>query len=165
MKLFLHIAFATIVLASCKPSGFFAKKTARENYAEKIEKQYPLEGKSWKNAGELSLNNPISTEAPYVETGYFHGDSSDAISFMFAVKAGQKINLQLEKTQIPFTAFMEMWEYTGSNSREFLHIADTLENTIEHASTEGGNYLVRLQPKIKQAGAYKFTIQLSPVLG
>lgn len=164
MKLILHILILTLIFIGCKPTGFFAKKTAREKYEEKIEKLFPVEGRAWKHAGEWALENPLPTKVPYTEAGFFHGDSGDVVSFKFEVKAGRKIKLQLEKQQALFTAFVELWEFTANSNLKLLYTADTLINSIEYASAEGGSYLVRLQPKMRAVGSYKFSIMLSPML-
>ena len=164
MKLILHSLIFTLIFTGCKPTGFFAKKTAREKYEEKIEKLYPVEGRAWKSAGEWALQNPLPTKVPYTEAGFFHGDSGDVVSYKFEVKAGQKLNLKFVKQQPLFAAFLELWEFTANSKLNLLYTADTLINGIEYASAEGGNYLVRLQPKMGAVGSYKFGILLSPLL-
>lgn len=167
MKTIIYLSVIIIILSSCTSGvkGIFAKKTDREKYAEKIEKLNPPKGKSWKNAGELALLNPLITAVPYSETGSLHGDSADVAAFRFPVKAGQKIIVELSALTKPFTAYTELWEIRNNGERKLLSSADTLLNFIEHSSPEAGNYLVRMQPQLGTTGSFKFSIILSPLLG
>ena len=72
-KLFVLISLV-IFLASCNSNvrGIFVKKTVREKYEDRVEKLYPNEGRTWKNAGALALLQPLTISAPYAKIGALH---------------------------------------------------------------------------------------------
>lgn len=164
----LLISVATLLLSACNTTGrgVFAKKTAREKYEDRIEKVESPEVLAWKWAGEKVLQNPLVVPAPYAESGIFAGDSTDANAFLFTAGPGQKINVSVSPVAGHlFTAFLELWDAGNAASPKLVKAADTLANTINFSAPQGGNFIVRLQPKLASQGRYALIIGLSPILG
>ncbi len=164
-KLFFY--FSILMLVSCNSGvkGIFTKKNAREKYEDQVEKLHPAEAGSWKNAAALALANPLTVPLPYVESGSLYGDSADVSSFRFSVKGGQKVQVKLERTGIPFTAYTELWQIMPGGTPQLLSLADTTIGNIEHPSLQPGEYIVRMQPQLKSSGTYKLSLLLAPILG
>ncbi|RYF90814.1 MAG: M23 family metallopeptidase, partial [Chitinophagaceae bacterium] len=144
----------------------FAEKTAREKYEDKIEKTEHPEVLAWKKQGEQVLYQPLVVPAPYAESGVFIGDSTDANAFLVKAGPGQKLSISLAPSQgSKFTAFLELWDAALAGNPKLLEAADTLRTLIEFAAPAGGNFIVRMQPKLKDAGRYTLKIALNPILG
>jgi murein DD-endopeptidase MepM/ murein hydrolase activator NlpD len=164
--LFLSLLLAFLSACNATVKGIFAERTAREKYEDKIEKIESPEVVAWKKQGEKVLQDPLIVPAPYAESGIFVGDSSDANAFLITAGPGQKINVSL--SPLPgniFTAFLELWDAGYSTSPKLLEAADTLQNRIEFSAPNGGNFIVRMQPKLASRGRFELKIALNPILG
>lgn len=165
---FFFSALTLFFLSSCNTSsrGIFAPRTAREKYEDKIEKVETPEVIAWKKQGEKVLQNPLIVPAPYAEHGIFNGDSTDANAFLFTIAPGQKVNIAVSPVAgTNFTAFLELWDAGNTGNPKLIKAADTNINSIEHAASAGGNFIVRLQPELLSKGKYNLTIALNPILG
>ena len=168
IRSFILTAITLGTLAACNTSsrGIFAKRTAREKYEDRIEKIESPEVTAWKKQGEKVLQNPVMVPAPYAENGIFTGDSTDANAFLFTAGPGQKITVSV--SPVPgdrFTSFVELWDAGEAGNPRLVEAADTLVNSIEFSAPQGGNFIVRLQPKLASRGRYNLTIALNPILG
>ncbi len=165
LYLFLLSAFA-IGGCSTGGTGLFSKKSPREKYAEKIEKAVPAKSAAWEYAGNLALQNPLSIPVPYAETGYISGEKPDATGFYFSVKPGQKIHVIFKKQSPGLqTTYLELWEADAGGEHKLLSTADTLLNSLEHATALPGNYILRMQPQLAVKGSYSLNILVNPMLG
>ncbi|MBC7937888.1 MAG: M23 family metallopeptidase [Rhizobacter sp.] len=166
-KIPVYFLLILLIFSACNTPGrgIFAKKTARETYQDRILKTESAEVLAWKRAGEKVLQNPLMVPAPYAENGIFTGDSSDANSFLFTSDPGQKIKVSLSPvTGEIFIAFLELWD-ANNGAPKLIEAADTLTNMIEFSAPTGGNFIVRLQPKLSARGRFSLTIALNPIVG
>ena len=163
----LLMVFVILSLCACSTTGgFLNKKTAREKYQQKIEKNTPQQSAAWIYAGDFALQHPLTIPVPYSETGFVSGEKADATAFYFSVKGGQKINIFLKKIKnTSLTAYTELWRVNENNEKELLVSADTLFNNIEYSSLNTGNYIVRMQPQLGARGSYTLNILINPLLG
>src|SRR5205085_2482095 len=106
-----------LIAVSCTtsgPAGLFGKKSAHEQYADKL-KIAGLEetalGKSWLAAADQSLLFPLSVNLPYSETGYFPADQAKAAGLLFHAKRGERLNINLtKKPGTNFTIYLDLSE-------------------------------------------------------
>lgn len=165
------LLLVTLVQTSCNPlaRGVFSKKTVREKYEEKLQKD---SGKSnpvvnaWLNAAEYSLNNPLTIPPTYYEYGKFLATNQTATALKVSVKRGQKLVVKLDKTSIqPYAIYMDLWraaDSTTGKSLEYILAADTAINKLEYIAAKDEKLIVRYQPQLSSTGTYAISISPMP---
>ncbi len=159
-----------IFACSASKKGVFAKKTAREQYAGRIADaglQTTTVGKLWFAAGEKALARPLTITLPYRETGYFAAEKPDASGYVFPVKRGEQINIQVSiKPHGSFQLFTELWQSgTEGGTPSLLEAADTTALQLQYEVKKTGRLLMRVQPELLRGGEYTLVITSGPSLG
>lgn len=166
---YLGLLLFAMAQVSCNTlnSRIFSKKTIREKYEDKLEKDsgkhHPLVN-AWLNSAEYSLNNPLSISTPYYETGRFSADNPTATSLKVFLERGRKLSVKLNKTSAqPYAVYVDLW-YAGDSAREtpprFISAADTVNNSLDYVAEKDEWLIVRYQSQISINGSY--TIAISP---
>jgi murein DD-endopeptidase MepM/ murein hydrolase activator NlpD len=156
------------ILPACNmgTKGLFSKRTEREKYEDRIEKIETPEVLAWKRFGKKVVEHPVMVPAPYAENGIFAGDSTDANAFLFTAGPGQKVKVMLTPDAGSlYTAFLELWEAGDTGNPRLIEAVDTMLNSLEFSAPQGGNFIVRMQPKLASRGRYHLKILLQPILG
>jgi len=162
-------AFCFFACSSSKKS-MTGRKAAREQYASRIADaglQNTTVGRLWFAAGEKALVRPLTITLPYRETGYFAAEKPDAAGYVFPVKRGEQINVQVSiQPRGSFLLFTELWQSaTEGNSPSLLAAADTTVLQLQYEVKKDGRLLVRVQPELLRGGEYTLSISSNPTLG
>lgn len=169
-KLFV-VGCILILFCSCGPSqrGLFGeKKSGHERYGDKI-KEAGLDqttlGNLWFAVADKSLNSPLPISIPYKETGYFASESPAATGYIFDVKRGAEININVGIVPLkPTMLYAELWKQDSDPAKsKLLSAADSTLN-IKYEIEEDGKYITRLQPQLLQSFEYTLTITTVPSL-
>lgn len=161
---------AALSLFACSSSKKTTKKAAREQYASRIADaglQSTTVGRLWFAAAEKALVKPLTITLPYRETGYFAAEKPDAAGYIFPVKRGEQINVQVSiKPRGSFLLFTELWQSgTDGSSPLLLAAADTTVWLLQYEVKKDGRLQVRVQPELLRGGEYTVAISSSPTLG
>ncbi len=151
---------------SCNNFGqeLFSKKTAREAYEDKLEKQNPVVQTAWDKAGEFAVQHPFILTDSYAEFGKINTGIADANAYSIELKPGQRLTSFYTHDGINFPAFLDLFSNDGIVI-SLVASADTVNNMVSYWSTSGGNYIVKFQPKVEAKGNFNLTIQLEAGLG
>lgn len=158
------VIFACSFFIGCSPSstGIFSKKTPHERYAQGLASaglSTSALGRSWLQAAEQSLINPLDVRLPYQETGYFAVEKPRATTLRFQVSRGQKLTIALQKTPAQgFSIYMDLWQSTEGNKPRLLIAADSAADTLEYTVKETAMLILRAQPELLQPGDYTLRI-------
>ncbi|WP_165958140.1 M23 family metallopeptidase [Segetibacter sp. 3557_3] len=162
-----------ILLCSCGtqgPAGLFGKKTAHEQYGDRIIQAGLREtamGQQWFEAADKSLANPNPVTLPYSETGYFAAERPSAVGLKFIAKRGQLLNITLNKKPVSgFAVYFELWApaQQPGNKPKLLSAADTASNAIRYEIKDDGDYYIRIQPELLKSGEYTISLTTGPSL-
>ncbi|MEO5892582.1 MAG: M23 family metallopeptidase [Ferruginibacter sp.] len=168
MRTFFPFLICCLIFYSCKTSsGVLAKKTAHEQYADKLDKiglKQTALGKNWFAVAEKSITNSVSVKLPYKENGYFAADRPDATGLRFDAKRGEQLIIELSK--IPafnYLLFADLFSLVNGTT-QFIQSIDTVTNTLRYLVKENTNFILRLQPELLQNMSYTITIKTGPSL-
>lgn len=164
-------AIVLFALSSCHPGkkGIFGpKKTAHEEYAERLDKaglQQTALAKQWLAAAENSLAQPARISLPHKEAGYFAAEEPRAIGLISPARRGATLKASLQIVPaLQNSVFMELWKIdTSNNERDFIAQADSTLH-IQHEVEDDGLYLLRLQPELLSSMEYTLILTTQPSL-
>jgi peptidoglycan LD-endopeptidase LytH len=160
--------FISLIHVSCNTtiSGIFAKKSAHEEYAEKVEDRLSKtpEGRQWLAASEQAIHQPYQVKLPYRQHGIFLPDKSRAMGIRFSGNAGEQLRFVVTKRSLGnFSIFADVFLEEGSG-RSVVYSADTSSQEFIVNIDQPGNYILRLQPVLSQVGEYSVSVALGPSL-
>lgn len=154
---------------STGPSGLFGKKSAHDQYGDKLNEaglQQTALGKQWFTAAESSLSSPLEISIPYREAGYFAADEPRAAGLIFEGQRGEKLHIELTKKPLQnFTIFVDLLKAPaaiGDKPTLLLSLDSTKPATYEVEET--GKLLIRLQPELLASGEYTLSVSSGPSL-
>ncbi|MCW3109719.1 MAG: hypothetical protein JWQ09_4225 [Segetibacter sp.] len=168
--IFASVIFIATSCTTPGPSGLFGKKSAHDDYGDKIKNAGLNEtalGRQWFSAAEQSLTSPLSVNLPYSETGYFAAEEPKAVGIIFQAKRGEKLTINLSKKPAAgFAIYLDLWEpaNTADSKPKFLLSGDTTSTTVLYDVDKDGNYILRLQPELLKGGEYTLSISTGPTL-
>lgn len=168
MYKYLPLLCLLALIHSCKtPSGIFSKKTAHDEYGDKIEqvglRQTEL-GNAWFSAADKALVTPVPVQVPYKENGYFAAENIHAASFRFEAKKGEQLTIELSRIPINnFRLFADLYTTNGT-SLKHLQSIDSTSNQLKFVVKENSNFVLRLQPELLKSGSYMVEIKSGPSL-
>lgn len=171
-SLFVFVS-VVFLLASCEnpgSSGFFGKKSAHDDYGDKLKNAGLSEtalGRKWFTAAKQSLTSPLPINLPYSEAGYFASEEPNAVGIIFYAKRGEKLVISLtKKPTTAFALYLDLWLPANTNSEKpkLLLSADSTSSRIQYEVDKEGSYILRLQPELLKAGEYTLSISTGPTL-
>ncbi len=123
-------------------------------------------GTAWFNAAARSLQQPAPISLPFKETGYFAADKPAANGYVFNVRRGDRIIVNVNTLPASgFKIFTEIWQPAEVNVKQALLTAtDTLSKILQINVKKDGRYIIRLQPELLQGVEYTITITTAPSL-
>jgi len=168
--LLLPVAAFSFFACSSSKKTMTGRKAAREQYASRIADaglQNTTVGRLWFAAAEKALVRPLTITLPYRETGYFAAEKPDAAGYIFPVKRGEQINVQVSiQPRGSFLLFTELWQSaTEGSGPSLLAAADTTVLQLQYEVKKDGRLLVRVQPELLRGGEYTLSISSTPTLG
>jgi len=163
------ICFLVMACSSSQPGLFGTSKTAHQKYSDGLKDAGLREselGKLWFDAANKGLQQPKSITLPYKETGYFAAEVPSAMGYVFNVKRGQQVVVELQhKPASQKKIFAELWQTSAAGSEpKFAAALDTTSQNIRYNIAQDGKFTVRLQPELLQAVEYTVTISTAASL-
>jgi murein DD-endopeptidase MepM/ murein hydrolase activator NlpD len=159
------------IFTACSSSkrGFFAKRSAHEQYAGRITDaglSNSTMGNLWFSAANKALSRPLTITLPYQETGYFAAEKPDAAGFLFTAHRGDKLDIRVTiRSSVRLRLFTDLWQPAeGADKQALLAEADTLTGALQYEVERDGRFLLRLQPELLQSGEYTLIINTAPSL-
>lgn len=161
--------FSLLSFTSCNTlkNPFQGKRSAHEKYADGINdaglKQTQL-GTLWFDAANKALQQPQPVSLPYKETGFFPAEKPSAAGYIFNVKKGENILVNI--TSVPgygVLFFTELWNATADKN-SLITAMDTLNHEIKYTVEKDQQFIVRLQPELLRSMEYTITISTGPSL-
>lgn len=152
--------------ASCGKvaAAVFGPKTPREQYEQKIAET--PEGKRWREAAAMSLQQPVTISLPYRQKGRFPDNSALALGLSFKARKGERLNFGIDKLANPsFALYADLFYQEPGGTPRLLHTADTAVNNFAYDIETEGIYVLRLQPELMQGGLYHLEISSGPSIG
>lgn len=160
-----------LALSSCSKeqtlSSLFRDQTPHQRYAAKL-KQANLQetalGQQWLKAADRALQDSVTVNLPFKETGYFAADNPRALGYRFEAKRGQRLIVNLEvKARESLQVFLDLFS-SQAGSTSHLASADSTAATLCYEVSEDQEHLLRVQPELLRSGQYTLTIRTEPVL-
>ncbi|MBW8687186.1 M23 family metallopeptidase [Chitinophaga rhizophila] len=167
-RIYIPLSLAFLAIACSSPSrGLFTKKTAHEQYASRLADAGLAEtelGTRWLTAAQKAITQPVSITLPYKEAGYFAADKPTASGFLFPVRRGEKVLVQLQLQPAgAFRLFADLWKPGNTPGKpDLLATADTTSWNLEYEVEADGQFLLRLQPELLRGGRYEVAITTGP---
>ena len=160
------------LLFSCTtpgPAGFFGKKSAHDDYGDKIIKAGLAEtalARRWFLVAEQAFQSPLFVNLPYSESGYFPAEEPKASALLFQGKRGEKLAIKLEKKPVSgFAIYLDLWEAASPGLKpRFLLSSDTSSLLMQYDVERDGEYILRMQPELLKGGKYLLSINTGPSL-
>jgi peptidoglycan LD-endopeptidase LytH len=165
----ISLSVATI-LYSCSGSqrGLFASRSPHEKYADKINEAGLASselGRSWLLAAGKGLQQPLTIQLPYKETGYFPASTPGAAGYRFNARRGDQLVIELVKKPVSgFKIFLDLWQPATNEQPKLLLSSDTTGIPLQYEIKKDGDYVLRLQPELLAGGEYTLTVRTAPSL-
>lgn len=167
--LFLFLLFVSIVIGSCTTSKnpLFSKRSPHEKYGDALKDAGLGESelaRAWFSEAQKSLRQPQPIDLPYKETGFFAAEKPAAFAFIFRVKRGQKLNINLITVpQSGFRLFTELWRASGDDF-SLIATLDTSSSQLNYTVKKDEELILRIQPELLKTVEYIVTITTGPSL-
>lgn len=159
-----------LFLASCSTSKnpLFKKASPHDTYSNALTEaglNKTQLGIAWFNAAAKSLQQPAVITLPFKETGYFAADKPAANGYIFNVRRGDRVIVQINTLPATgFSLFTEIWQPAEGNTKQsLLTSTDTLKQ-LQWNVQKDGRFLIRLQPELLESAEYTITITTGPSL-
>jgi len=150
-------------LAGCKTvrQGVFKKETPHEEYVSKltgIGLNNHIIGRSWIQAAENAIMNPVRASVPFSEALVFDYDHLAAVSYSVFLREGQNLHVLAEPEQ-PDTSsiFIDIFRTDGVKLRQEAN-AEKDSLRLDFRVKRDGEYIIRIQPELLTRGL--FTVYL-----
>lgn len=159
----------SLVFFSCNTSkgGLFGKKSPHEKYSGRLA-EAGLEktklGSLWLAAAEKALQKPVSIELPYKETGFFPSEDPSASAYIFSIKMGEKLAVNLMVKPANVNVFADLWELSPDGNRSLISSTDSSSFSIQHEAEKNTSFILRIQPELLNPVEYTVTINTGPSL-
>lgn len=168
MRLIISLACGLFLISSCKtPGGIFAKKSAHEAYADKLDEfgfRQRAIGAKWFAADADAMLNPVAVALPYKESGYFAAEKPSSVVLKFETKRGEQLSILLEKTPTQnLQLFADLFLFENGKPA-FIKSIDTITNTLQYTHNANATFMLRLQPELLQSCSYTITLKTGPSL-
>ncbi len=124
-------------------------------------------GKEWEAAANYPFDNQHSINLPYKEAFSILPREPGSAGYRFAVKRGQKINVELDLlSEDSLMIFMDLFRVINDSLGNYRHVAsgDTL-GKLAFEPRQDATYLLRVQPELLRGGNFSITIYESATLG
>lgn len=166
---FFLLAFL-LLLAACSSSTstLFRKKTPLENYTDKMEDEglhNTPEGRQWLAVKELALRHPVVVKLPYSQSAVFSPARQQALGLRFSASQGERLDFHFTKENaVAFVLYAELYKQGAGGETSLVQAVDTNTADVSYDVPESGDYILKIQPQLFRAGAYKLTIGTGPSL-
>lgn len=164
------LALVILSAAACSSpqGGLFSSRIPHEKYSDKLNKSglHTTElGQQWMQAANKGLNQPVTIQLPYKETGYFDAAHPDAAGYRFQARRGEKLVIELSQKPVSKQElFLDLWQPDGNGQPKLLKAADSSLAGLEFEIKKDGDYMLRLQPELLAGLEYTITIRTAPSL-
>jgi len=118
-------------------------------------------GSAWIRAGEERIREPIVTGTPLREIVYFDPANPDAVTYLFPVSRGRRIEIGIESEHDRYFAdLFRVPDGDPSPVDELVHVAtrDIGTGQIVFEARSNEYYLLRLQPELLRGGRFDIAI-------
>ncbi len=158
------VLFIALVAVACGSNvkNIFAGKTPHAKYEDKIEDS-PL-GKEWRAVSERALESPQFVQLPYSMQGYFPAGKPRALSFEFSAKKGEQVRFSITNADSDLFIYTDLFKRSGTET-EHLAASPIDSLNFSYDIDETSSYVLRLQPRLENAGAYSIVISTGASLG
>ena len=164
---------AALLFSGCSKQqtlqALFQKSTPHQAYARQLHQaglNRRLAGRAWLTAADQALRDSLVVALPFAETGYFRPERPAAVSYRYAVRAGEQVHVSL--VLAPGTnarVFLDAFEMVPGRVPAPLASADTLLLDFRYRAEADGQHLLRLQPELLATGRYTLRVGREPSLG
>ncbi|MFP4209921.1 MAG: M23 family metallopeptidase [Alkalispirochaeta sp.] len=118
-------------------------------------------GSAWIEVGDERVRDPVSTGTPLREIVYFDPANPDAVTYLFPVSRGRRIEITIDSEHDRY--FADLFRApNGDPARidELVHVAtrDTDTGQIVFEARSNEYYLLRLQPELLRGGRFDIAI-------
>ena len=154
----------SLTLAACGSvaGSFLSKKTPHEKYAESIEDS-PA-GQAWIAASKQALADPKAIKLPYKKLNSFNPSVSVSTGFQFTVKRGQRIRFEIADKTPGHTLYADLFRIEGTGQFHE-YSAEATVSIFFFEVEDAGTYVLRMQPELNKATAFKLNVEAGPSLG
>lgn len=164
----LLIATAFLSCSGPQRGGLFGSRSPHEKYADRINEAGLAGselGRSWLQAAGKGLQQPLTIQLPYKETGYFPASTPGVAGYRFSARRGDQLVIELlKKPANGFRIFTDLWQPQTNESPKLLLSSDTSGVPLQLEIKKDGDYLLRLQPELLAGGEYTLVIRTAPSL-
>jgi murein DD-endopeptidase MepM/ murein hydrolase activator NlpD len=127
--------------------------------------------REWLVASERAVSEPQHVSLPFEAAGRFDTESPEALGYRFDARSGWRIAIEIDSSDARGDGFfVDLFVTEGGRP---LHVRSTPpspwssesgKQRIELPVLETDDYVLRVQPALGQAGAYKVRIESAPLL-
>ncbi len=148
----------------------FQPRNDHEAYLHGLEKADLLHtalGRDWLDASNHSLEKPVAIALPYQEVFYISPQIPQANGYVFSVRQGQKILVNLDPDPSDsIQLFIDVFRLENDEETQRYHIAtaDKRQFNLGFEPREDGRYQLRIQPELLRGGRFQLTVQSVPSL-
>ncbi|UZR98266.1 peptidoglycan DD-metalloendopeptidase family protein [Chondrinema litorale] len=157
----------TLVLISCnKLKEILNIYSPRQAYSSSVKKVNVFDSTliyKWETSWDSAIYNTVSISIPYKETGYFSARAPQASSFIFDLKTGEILVIDIQSKD---KLFAELFKTSGNYSDELdterIAYFEEGDSILELEIKDAGNYIFKLQSELLSQGYYDVSIRKKP---
>jgi murein DD-endopeptidase MepM/ murein hydrolase activator NlpD len=121
-------------------------------------------GRDWLAAADRALAQPVRIELPYAKAGE-RARSDAALGYAFTVPVGRRVSVKLTRPEGGGELFVDLFRATPFRHER---VGGTLPGSATEPFTieviEGGDYVLRVQPRLAAAESYDLAIEAGALL-
>lgn len=117
-------------------------------------------GRDWAQAGEESLQKPVSAESPFSETGYLPPDTPLATAYRLDLRRGRRlvVDVTFESMQ-PGRFFVDLFEMLKEGPPQHVASLPVDATTLTYNVERDATYLLRFQPELLRGGRFTIAVR------
>jgi hypothetical protein len=106
-------------------------------------------GQDWLAAAERALTSPLSTSAPFAETGHLTPERPVAVGYRLELVRGRRLAVDVSyDTPEPGRLFIDLFEFRENRPPARVGGAEPGQLSFEFDVRRTGTYVLRLQPEL-----------------
>lgn len=166
------VALLAACLASCTGLGptatFFKPTSPHDQYGQSL-KEARLDktamGIDWLRAAERAIQDSVTINVPYRESGYFSASKPMAVGYRLRAQRGDRFLVKVETVgQQRAQVFIDVFALDEGSKPVLVAASKADTNVLNWEPRKNQAYLIRVQPELLRSGNFTIAITREPAL-
>jgi len=119
----------------------------------------------WREAADAALASPVRLDPPFQEIAFYPGEEPAAAAYLVTIERGQSVDISFEiEPADAGGVFVDVYRVEGDGPPSLVAFAQENARRFEFEPTQGGDFVVRVQPELLRDVRVRLRMVKGPVL-